>query len=361
MTASDHFAQTYAEARGKFVEAARAAGLALTSHPHPLPGRDGETLALDVARFGADDAESLLILSSGCHGVEGFCGSGAQVALLRDPDWHAQAARAGVAVLYLHALNPHGFSFWRRTTHENVDLNRNFRDYQQPLPRNAAYDEIAHLVVPAEWPPNEAVLQAVGRYVAERGMPALQAAISTGQHDHANGLFFAGRGPTWSHLVLRQVLRAQAGACRRLGWIDFHTGLGPTGHGERIHAGRGEPGELERARRWWGEQVTSIHDGSSTSAAITGQMTLAVYDECPGVEFTAIAMEYGTVPLMTVMDALRADQWLQGHPEAGAEQARSIKQQIRDAFYTDTDAWKERIVAQAREAAAQAAAALRSA
>jgi hypothetical protein len=50
------------------------------------------------------------------------------------------------------------------------------------------------------------------------------------------------------------------------------------------------------------------------------------------------------------MDALRADQWLELHPAADEATRRAIKQQIRDAFYTDTDAWKEQIVAQAVDA-----------
>jgi hypothetical protein len=85
------FAQTYAEARGCSWPRPRPAGLDAHAHRHPLLGRDGEELAVDVARFGAADAQRLLIVSSGCHGVEGFCGSGVQVALLRDAAWHAAA------------------------------------------------------------------------------------------------------------------------------------------------------------------------------------------------------------------------------------------------------------------------------
>ena len=51
------------------------------------------------------------------------------------------------------------------------------------------------------------------------------------------------------------------------------------------------------------------------------------------------------------MDALRADQWLENHPEADEAPRRAIKQQVRDAFYTDTDEWKEQIVAQGVDAA----------
>ena len=260
------FAQTYAEARGKFLAAADAAGLAVQSHPHPLIGHDGEPLAMDVARVGPADAQGLLMVSSACHGVEGFCGSGVQNALLADAGFHAQALAAGVAVLYVHALNPHGFSFWRRTTHENVDLNRNWHDFSKPLPENAAYEEIAHLVMPATWPPSAENEAALGAYAARHGAKGLQAAVTGGQHGHPQGLFYGGVNPTWSQQTLRHVLQQHATRCTRLGWIDLHTGLGPSGHGERIFACANDAAALQRARAWWGADVTSIYDGSSTSA-----------------------------------------------------------------------------------------------
>jgi hypothetical protein len=348
------FAQTYLEARQKFVAAAQAAGLDVASQIHPLRGRDGEALAMDVARFGPPQARALLLLTSACHGVEGFCGSGAQVALLREGALHELAREQGVAVLYIHGLNPYGFSWWRRTTQENVDLNRNFQDFSGPLPSNKAYDEIAHLIVPNQWPPSADVRTAIERYIAERGMKAWQSAVSGGQHDHPQGLFYGGVNPTWSHLALRQVLREHGRRCERLAWIDFHTGLGPSGHGERIFACRDDAAALARARQWWGPGVTSIYDGSSSSAPLTGLMWLAAYEECAQAEYTGIALEYGTVPLADVLDALRADQWLENHPETPAAQREAIKRRTRDAFYTDTDAWKQAIVAQARDAARQA-------
>ena len=149
MSILDCFAQRYAQARGKFHAAAEAAGLEVHSHPHPMLGQDGEALAMDVVRDGPADADAVLLLSSACHGVEGFCGSGVQVAALGNAALRQAAQAAGVALLYVHGLNPYGFSWWRRTTQENVDLNRNFQDFSQPLPRNTDYDEIAHLLVPA--------------------------------------------------------------------------------------------------------------------------------------------------------------------------------------------------------------------
>jgi hypothetical protein len=350
LTAARHFSQSYAEARGKFLAAAERAGLDVESHVHPMLGRDGETLAMDVVREGPKDAPSVLVVSSACHGVEGFCGSGVQVALLDDDAWRAAARDAKVAVVYIHGLNPYGFSWWRRTTHENVDLNRNFRDFHAEPPRNAEYDELAALLVPATWPPGAAVVAQVDRFVAERGERALQQAISGGQYHHPQGLFYGGSGPTWSHVTLRRVLHEQGARCSHLAWIDLHTGLGPSGHGERIYAGRDDAVSVARARAWWGD-VTSIYDGSSTSALLTGMMWMAAYEECPQAEYTGIALEYGTLPQPEVMGALRADQWLENHPEAGDATRRAIKQQVRDAFYADTDVWKQQIVEQAVDAA----------
>jgi hypothetical protein len=351
---SDAFAQSYAEARVKFIAAAEAADLDVTSHAYPMLGRDGEALAMDLVHEGPRDAQALLILSSGCHGVEGFCGSGVQVALLRQAAWHAQLHDSGVAVLYVHALNPYGFSWLRRVTHEGVDLNRNFHEFSRPLPANPAYDELAHLLVPERWPPTAEVQAALQRHVAKHGLAAMQTAITSGQYSHPLGLFYGGVNPTWSNVTLRHVLQEHAQRCRRLGWIDLHTGLGPSGRGERIFACRDDAAALARARAWWGTEVTSIYDGSSTSALLTGLMWLATDQECAQAEYTGIALEYGTVPVMEIVDALRGDHWLECHPEADAALAAAIKQRMRDAFYTDTAEWKQRVLEQAHEAAAQA-------
>lgn len=352
------FSGSYAQAREKFLGAAGAAGLAIESKAHPQKGRDGEEIAMDVARDGPAQADRLLIVSSACHGVEGFCGSGVQTAALQDATWREHARRQGAAVLYIHALNPYGFSHTRRVTHENVDLNRNFHDFSRPLPVNEAYRELQPLLLPQSWPPEPANEAAVGHYIEKHGMAAFQAAISRGQHEFPDGLFFGGTAPTWSNLALREVLRAHGRRAGRIAWIDIHTGLGPSGVGERIYAGRDDDAAVARARAWWGgggnTPVTSIYDGSSSSAFLTGLMWGAAYEECPQAQYTGIALEYGTLPMLEVMRALRGEQWLHLHPKAPAGFAARIKQDMLDAFYTDTPAWKDEVLRQAREALFQA-------
>ncbi|KQT14345.1 M14 family metallopeptidase [Ramlibacter sp. Leaf400] len=358
MTLDDAFSHSYAQARRKFIDAAGAAGVLVEAKRHPEKGRDGEELAMDVAREGEADASRVLVLSSACHGVEGFCGSGVQVSALHDAEWREHARRNGVAVVYIHALNPFGFSHIRRTTQENVDLNRNFHDFSKPLPRNARYGELHDMLFPDEWPPSKENDEALAAWVEKNGQMAYQAAISSGQHEFPRGMYFGGEGPTWSNRTLREVLRAHGRRAGRIAWIDFHTGLGPSGLGERIFAGPDDPVQVARARSWWDgggrTPVTSIYDGSSTSAKLTGMMWSSIFDECPQAEYTGIAMEYGTQPVLQVLHALRADHWLDQHPEASPELKAQIKREVLEAFYTDTPEWKRRIVEQAREAMFQA-------
>ena len=353
------FAASYAEARQKFVQAANAAGLLVESRLHPLKGRQGEDLAMDVARDGHPNADKLLVLSSACHGVEGFCGSGVQVAALRDAAWLEHVKGKGVAVLYLHGLNPYGFSHLRRSTHENIDLNRNFRDFSQPLPANDAYRQVEPMLVPTEWPPDDKNKAEIGRHVATHGVAAFQAAVTAGQHEFADGLFFGGTEPSWSNKTIREVLRIHGRRAGRIAWIDIHTGLGPSGVGERIYSAPEDAATLQRARQWWSgggkTPVTSIYDGSSVSALLTGMMFNAACDECPQAEYTGLAIEFGTVPVMETLQALRGEQWLDRHPEAPPGLAQQVRQQVKDAFYVDTEEWKAQVLAQSREALFQAA------
>ncbi len=68
----------------------------------------------------------------------------------------------------------------------------------------------------------------------------------------------------------------------------------------------------------------------------------------------SIAIEYGTVPLMEVFGALRADNWLYVHGAVQSELGRQIKKQIRDALYPDKDDWKAMVFARAQEIVAKA-------
>jgi hypothetical protein len=280
--AARYFSGTYAEARAKFLEAAAQRGAAVESFVHPAHrGALGEELATDVALIGAIDAKKVLLVTSGTHGPEGFCGSGAQVATLNDADLLARLQQAGVALLLVHAVNPHGFSHLHRTNEDNIDLNRNHIDFGAPLPVNAAYADVEPLVLPDAWPPTPAAEAAVHAYIGKHGMTAFRAAVTKGQYTSPDGLFYGGTAPSWSNRTIRAILRKYAASATHIGWIDVHTGLGPYGHGEKIYPGRNTPEDLALAHAWWGADVFAPFAGDSASADVSGPVISTAYDECP--------------------------------------------------------------------------------
>jgi hypothetical protein len=59
--------------------------------------------------------------------------------------------------------------------------------------------------------------------------------------------------------------------------------------------------------------------------------------------------------MLDAMQAMLGEHWLHSHPAAPPPLAAHIKQQMKAAFYTDTDEWKQRVLEQARQALFQAA------
>jgi hypothetical protein len=230
--ATDSFSQSYAEARAKFRITAAAAGATLTTFVNPNKGPGGEELATDVARFGPDDAAGVMIVQSGTHGAEGFCGSGCQIALMAD-GWPRRLPR-GTALVLSHAINPFGFAWLRRVTEENVDLNRNFGSFDAqgaPFPTNSGYAEIHDWLLPADWdgPARAAADARLAQFKAERGERAYRTARGSGQYTHPDGMFFGGTAPTWANRTFRAMIESHLVPAKRFCFIDIHTGLGPRG------------------------------------------------------------------------------------------------------------------------------------
>jgi hypothetical protein len=341
---SECFSESYAEARAKFCAAAAAAGGALRSwfNPH-AKGPNGELLYLDTARFGPADAANMLVMISSTHGVEGHCGSGAQIAWLRTGG--AAKLPPDTGALIVHAINPYGFAWTRRVNEDNVDLNRNFVDHDKAYPKNEGYLAIADALLPRNW--DEAGLsdsqQVLESYAQKHGAYGLQGAISGGQYTHPNGIFYGGAKPVWSNRTIRCIARKELSRARRVGVIDFHTGLGPFGHGELICAVPPSSKSFARAKAWYGDEMTSPEGGTSTSAIVVGVMTDAFPQELPDAEVTVIAVEYGTYAVPEVLGAVRADNWLHQRGDLSSKLAKEIKADIKERFFPAGDKWREMV------------------
>lgn len=343
MAIDDWFSASYGEARAKFLAAAKTAGAVQTSYAHPLQGPDGDDLAMDLAYLGPADAAKVLVTSSGTHGVEGFCGSGCQIGFLQD-GLHTELPD-NMALLHVHAHNPHGFVHERRVTEDNVDLNRNFIDFEAPLPENPAYDEVHPWLVPSDWdgPAHQAADAAIKAYIAEHGMLAYQAAVSGGQYDHPDGLFYGGQAATWSRRTIETLAQEHLIGRSHVALIDFHTGLGPRGYGELISVDVPGGAEHLRAVAWYGDEVRTPGSGDSVSAKVNGTIESGYHALLQNAESTTIAIEFGTLPPEQVLGALQADNWLYLHGDVASAKGRDIKRQMRTAFYGEDSEWNAMI------------------
>ncbi|MFM7783425.1 MAG: DUF2817 domain-containing protein, partial [Gammaproteobacteria bacterium] len=250
----------------------------------------------------------------------------------------------GTALVLVHAVNPFGFAWLRRTNEDNIDLNRNFVDHSR-VPANPAYDEIHDWLVPREWegPSREEAEAAIARYIEERGMRAFQVALTGDQYAHPDGLFYGGRAPAWSNTIWRGIMRRHVGSAARLIGIDLHTGLGPRGVGEALCVT--DEAEYQRARALLGEEITWTGGTGSVSAQIGGSLFHAAQQEIDGGRATMIGLEYGTYPIPATLEALRAENWLEARGQPDAERGRRIKQALKRVFYIDETDWHQAVLA----------------
>lgn len=359
MSIHDHFSPDYATARKKFLAEAQAAGASIESMPHPLKGIAGEELFTDVAWIGPKDAKAVLVTVSGTHGIEGYYGSGCQVGWFSDG--HAAKLPTGTAMLSIHGSNPYGFSWGRRVNEDNMDINRNFIDFEHAAPpANPAYAEVHAWLVPDQWSDAIAtdIQQKIAAYYARVGARAATAAIVGGQHSHADGIFYGGTQPCWSHRTIRAIAETYLKSARRVCVLDFHTGLGPFGYSEMICRHAPDSDSLRLARRWFGDAVTSPAMGQSDSPIIEGNLRMGLARFCAPATVVASAIEVGTISSEEVRLSVIADNWLHLRGDVFSPLGQKIKAQIRAAFYPDTDAWRDACYPRAVEIQRQALAGL---
>ena len=356
------FSQSYAEAREKFLKATEAAGGQIVeSFVHPMKGPDGGALATDVAWIGPRSARKRLLLTSSTHGIEGYCGSGCQISWLENRHYYRDA-KPDTAVILVHAINPHGFAYGRRVTEDNVDLNRNFVDFSKPLPKNVDYEALQDHVNPKEWTP-EALAKAdraIAEYYKMPNTDFLPRAVHGGQYVNDKGTYFGGFKATWSNATLRAIVEKYLKGATDVGVIDYHTGLGPLGHGDMIYGGRSGEG---KARQWWdhvtptAEELKAEKDRTGTehlANAIPGTLSEAIVASLPGVNVTAGGIEYGTHDIHTVLKSLRADNWVHTYGDPKSAFARETSALVREMFYPSVFEWKIMVASRSNDVICQA-------
>lgn len=179
-----------------------------------------------------------------------------------------------------------------------------------------------------------------------------------GQYRHPRGLQFGGSAPTWSNAALADVWRRHLTGATLAVSIDLHTGLGPSGVGSLLQsAGEEEPAAV-LAAEWWGGIGRSDRgdQGDALTCGLNGPAFEAAVP--PGATALAVTLEYGTIDPLSVLHALRADNWLHQHGDRGSAMGAEIGDRMRAAFFVDQRTWEDQVLERAHEVVDQALAGL---
>jgi len=351
------FSPSYRVAAEQFCETAMNRGFEVTRHLLPGHlGSEGENLSIDVATKGSGDQ---LILLSGVHGTEGFAGSACQIECMKRFDFD------GLRIVMIHAVNPYGFSYSTRVNENRVDLNRNFSRVYPPE-HNALYSQLhADFVRFAgagiATPPDRAIIDRwFDKWEGRLGSEGLAGVIFGGQYRYDDGLYFGGRERQPSVKLLDRIIdEHRIGGATRALTIDFHTGLGPSGHGELLYSGARGAASHGPAELWLGETVTCT-DTLENLSQMTSTTNVAMFGRADFAEQVGFAaLEYGTVPVRDVVAALCGDMWLRNNPAVGGDKAAAVRMQTRNAFYVQTPAWESAVLTRAVQLVERASGSMR--
>jgi polar amino acid transport system ATP-binding protein len=342
----------FAELRQRFRNAAERASAELIEYLHPLHGPAGEVLATDVALLGQRDAPKLLVLISGTHGVEGQFGSACQTAWLEEnTPWQLPK---DTALLFIHLINPWGTAWSRRVNEDNVDLNRNFIDWQSAPPKNENYASLHQALVCHEWegPDRNTADEALAAVKKKLGGHAgLARIVEAGQYEFPDGLFYGGDGPVWSNRTLNDILARFAGEARQVVVFDMHTGAGPYGYPALLSVAETDHAGLAWGKSIFGPALSVVLTGkvattdTGIAATATGYVSAAVRQAMPRGRVLPLVVECGTLDGPAVMEAVQADNWLHLFGKVDTPLGQRIKATLRSAFIPEDPDWQWNSVA----------------
>ena len=338
------YSGNYCEARSRFRAAARDIGAELQAHLVQGAQDSDESLTIDVARVGATNPSWSLVISSGVHGVEGFLGSAIQISSLRQLN-ASDLARSGGEFLFIHAINPFGFSELRRVNEDNIDLNRNFllpgESYQGT---SAESEKLQDLLNPSS-PPRllDPYLVKIGWRMLRIGFPALKQAVAEGQFSHPKGLFFGGHKPARSTEIIKgNIMRWRR--AERIVHLDFHSGSGHHARYKLFAPANIGPEELSQYQQSFRAGIELVGMSGGLGYDMRGDFGRYMTATVGKLEYRFLFVEFGTYSPVRVLDALRKENQAHFFTSPGSSARGRAKSALLECFCPASSSWREAVL-----------------
>lgn len=231
-TSQNHTYQVYFKA---ILNTAKKMGFEIISYS-PYPHKQ-ELQTLLIYNQALLTSEKAYIHLSGLHGVEGATGAEVQLQLLETQGEKLLQSSQGFLMIF--AVNPFGFHFLRRTSIENIDLNRNTGDGLTPISLTSSHNMLRPL-----WRSHTLLEQAQGfiqsiPVALIKGFPSLLRLFAEGQSCEPEGLFYSGTQTSIEVKELLHHLQPLLHNKKHLYAIDVHSGLGKL-YGELLFLNNGD-------------------------------------------------------------------------------------------------------------------------
>ncbi|PIS11913.1 MAG: hypothetical protein COT73_01445 [Bdellovibrio sp. CG10_big_fil_rev_8_21_14_0_10_47_8] len=214
----------YSEYRNHFLTAAAKTSLLHRAVLHDNLGSQNEPLWTDYL-YTPEKKPYCLIHLSGTHGIEGYLGSLIQREILLQLQ---DSVLSDHQLVFVHAVNPFGMSWFQRTNAANVDLNRNF--LQGKKINNPHFQQFLPFLNSGTGPQRQWSFVKTLPLMVRLGLKQTVQTVACGQNEYSDSLFYAGTELQPELVSLQENLREIVSLDSQIYVIDIHTGLG--GYGE---------------------------------------------------------------------------------------------------------------------------------
>lgn len=352
-----YYHETYEDCRNAFVnsvEKIKADFDSVAAGRFRVPSRVDDDLTIDWCYVPAQKTrDKLLIINSGLHGIEGLTGSAVQLMFI--DKILKQQLPDNMGVLFLHGLNPYGFKYARKTTENNVDLNRNCIINDQAFTiKNQGFAALTGFLMPAK-PVNlcsfrNQFFHLISIFkILQESMPVLRQAALQGQYEFDKGFYYGGKDYESQIKMLKPFLTEKIAAYNVVLNVDLHTAYGERG---TMHLFIDKPEEeavlqgieriFEGAKIDWG--------GSGDFYTITGEYIRWGNSLVPGVLCIPMCFEYGTLDSQGILGSLKSMHIMilenQGahYGYRNEKNEQKVKRLFQEMYFPSSPVWRTKVM-----------------